>query len=114
MAIMSFEDFVKSNTVPETNENEVFEGFEISEEELAEITNEYSLNEGEFQVTEPKMEDGAITLKIGATKYKFHSPDKNVEEIFGKFKKMMGFAKAGGKALAWLTKQLGKGQKIEA
>lgn len=125
--IKSFEEFFSSNeaeaqveTSTENNEldNELTEEFsefeKLTDEELLEFlkTSEYLVEAEEFQVSEPRLEGDAITLKIGTQKYKFSKPEVDIKEIFRKFEKMMGFAKAGGKALAWLHKKLGKGEKI--
>lgn len=132
--ILNFEDFQAKLRVDEetkqvvpdnqeaVEENEMFDIAEelnqMDETELPDIFKEYeeiTEAETEFQVTEPKMEGDSITLKINDQKYKFTVPTGqtlDIKEIFRKFEKMMGFAQAGGKALAWLHKQLGKGEKI--
>lgn len=116
--IKSFEEFFSSNEAEAQLDNELTEEFsefeKLTDEELLEFlkTSEYLVEAEEFQVSEPRLEGDAITLKIGAQKYKFSKPGVDIKEIFRKFEKMMGFAKAGGKALAWLHKKLGKGEKI--
>lgn len=126
--ILNFEEFsAKLNDVNneaeqariEAEENTALENEleEITETALPELFAEYEILEAEqeFKVTEPAMSGDAITLKINNQKYKFVAPEGkeiDIKEIFRKFQKMMGFAKAGGKALAWLHKQLGKGEKI--
>ena len=103
----------------ESINDEELENFEMSESETADFMSAYLLEAEDFKVTEPKIEGGSITLKINNDKYKFVAPKAepntdpiDMQEVFRKFQKMMGFAKAGVKALAWLHKQVGKGEKI--
>ena len=131
--IKSFEEYFNSNESDYTendhdDHDELLEELEdITEEELNEFLQTEYLTEAEKDddfklVTGQKLSGDTISLTINSkdedgnvtsTKYKFEKPGADIKEIFRKFEKMMGFSKMGGKALAWLHKQVGKGTKID-